>query len=274
MKRRATRNWKRTTLAGCAALVVAGSSGACREKPYKGAWRVQPPEDELGAVAVEPNDIGLTPEEVAGSGRHILDATPSSGRFPTGLSVVQVVATVDGPEVTRTVRPAQMAGDRQAYWLGLADDLPGMREVRLQRQRGLDPRGTGHREILDEALNSRCNLCLIYARVLDTNADAEYFGVLYDARSGTALAAFRSTANLQKQQRKACDRHEHEFDDGECISSYLAEARLRQMVRDTLWDLAKRDQREPTTQPSPWQTDLPLAPRPSDFWRLLDRYGR
>lgn len=268
------RNWKVLMPVFYAAALTAASIGACEDKPYKRAWRVQPPEDELGAVPVEPRDIGLTPGEVAPDGRHILDASPSHGRFPTGLSVVQVVAIADGPKAARTVRPAQMAVDRQAYWLGLADDLPGMREVRVQRQRGLDPRGADHREILNEALNSRCNLCLIYARVLDTTVDAEYFGVLYDARSGTALAAFRCPVKLQKQQRKACDHHEHEYDDGECISSYLAEAKLRQMVRDTLWDLAQRDQRDPTTQPSPWQTDDPLMPRPSDFWRLLDRYGR
>jgi hypothetical protein len=258
----------------CAAAVLVAFIGACEEEPYKRAWRVQPPEDELGAVPVEPRDMGLTPGEVAAEGRHTLDASPSQGRFPTGLSVVQVVAIADGPQATRAVRPAQMAVDRQAYWLGLADDLPGMREVRVQRQRGLDPRGADHREILDEALKGRCNLCLVYARVLDSPADAEYFGVLYDARSGTALVAFRCPVELQKKQRKACDRHEHEFDDGECISSYLAEARLRQLVRDTLWDLAKLDQRDATTQPSPWQTDDPLVPRPSDFWRLLDRYGR
>jgi hypothetical protein len=214
------------------------------------------------------------------TGTKTLDETKSAGRFPAGLAVVQVVTNAEEEELEAGTSPAKpgllvahTANERRAYWNDLLGDLPALREVRLLRSTALDPRGTQCRDILRRSVTEHCNLCLIYAQASSTEADSEYIASLWDAAAGQPLAVYRAPVTIPHCERQyghssdskdagshdkhAQARHETWFQEAD----FRAEADLRRMVRDSIWDLASRDQTKPTTEPNPWQTDRPILPR-------------
>jgi hypothetical protein len=213
---------------------------------------------ETAAVSLVPEDLGLNGGQLP-TGAHRTDPSPSKGRFPAGLAVAKVVSMADG-ESSRNLRICEKPTDQLAYWNGVFDPLPPVREVAMLKGQGLDPRGASWNEILSEASRIDCNLCVIYGRWEREFGDADLIGVLCDVRQARTLGAFRVPLVLDNVN----------YDDEEdwlppegvlSPAEYDAEAELRQMVRDAVWDLAKHDEPSATTQPSPWQDDPWLIPR-------------
>ncbi|HKQ47024.1 MAG TPA: hypothetical protein VJZ71_03015 [Phycisphaerae bacterium] len=234
-------------------VLAAASSGGCTSHACMDEFSV-----ELDTVSLGPEDLGATSEQFAIGGRHI-DASPSTGRFPAGLAVAKVVSRADGA-ATRNLRISEMPTDQVAYWNGLLDSLPPVREVAVLKGQGLDPRGTAWSEILREAARIDCRLCLIYGRWERGEGDADLIGVLCDARESRTLSAFR--VPIVFDDVRYDDEQDRRPPEGVLSpAEYDAEAELRGLVRDAVWDLAKRDEPTTTTQPSPWQTDDWLSPR-------------
>ena len=199
-----------------------------------------------------------------------LDSQPSIGRFPTGISVVRVAAAMDEKNARRYLRVAEMPQESAVYWSHLWDDLPPIREVTPLTTQGLDPRGARYEDLLRESVDIDCDLCVVYARIEDTDADAELVAVLWDAANHEAMAAFRVPVTLTEEVREACEKS-HRGGAWLSEAEFRAEADLRRLVRDAMWDLVAKDQAAPTTQPSPWQDYLPLFPRDYDRFRRIER---
>lgn len=220
---------------------------------------------------VEPLDLGVPANVFPSLGAKDLDTTKSVGRFPTGLSIVQVTAQINDAE-RRSLQIETTAVERTAYWNELLSDLPVLREIRIQRTMALDPRGSKYGELLRKAAVEDCNLCLIYAKSPSEEADAEYVAALWDSLNRQPLAVYRATMTIPHCEREEPKDDEHPRPKRRVWireADFRAEAELRQMVRDTMWDLAARDQFDATTQPSPWKTDRPLLPRDPRI-RILD----
>ncbi len=225
---------------------------------------------ETGEVCVTAEDLGVPPALIAALGSQFLNSRPTVDRFPTGVSVVRVAAMMEEKAARRHLCVAEMPVYSRVFWNHLWDDLPSIREVTILRTLGLDPRGADYKDLLRESVNSNCDLCIIVAPVNDTDADAEFVAVLWDAAKGEALAAFRAPVSLPEDIRDACAKsngrgrwsHEAEF---------RAEENLRRLVRDAMWDLVGLDHLSPTTQPSPWRRYLPVFPRDYDRFRQIER---
>lgn len=216
---------------------------------------------------VRGEDLGVAEGVMPDRGARILEKASTRGRFPAGVSVVRVAAFVGEDGARRYLEAEPMAVDRAVYWNHVFDDLPPIREVAVLRSLGIDPRGGSASDFLRESLNVDCDLCLIYAWVLDTPEDGEFAAVLWDARGKKPLATYRATARLPESVRKACLKHEHGAS-RLCAAEFIAEAELRRMVRDTMWDLVAHDGPSATTQPSPWRTEEPMWPRDYEYWRI------
>ena len=133
---------------------------------------------------------------------------------------------------------------------------------------GLNPRGTDYRSLLRAAQVQDCDLCMVYAEVEDTDADAEFVGLLWDAKYEEPLIAYRVPVFLPIEVREQFDEEDSEsYQQMMAEAAFRAESDLRQMVRASLWELAANDGKVPKTKPSPWRTDLPLYPR--DYSRNL-----
>ncbi len=213
---------------------------------------------DLDIVTISPQDLGVSGELLSTTGGRPLDSTGSKGRFPAGLAVAKVVSKVAEPGAAPTLKISETSPDHAAYWNGLLDSLPPVREVAMLHDVGFDPRGTTWRDILSESVRIDCHLCLVYGRCDRGAGDADLIGVLWDASQSKALAAFRIPLAMDKNRR------EEEDDPQEGVSSPAeneAVASLRALVRGAVWDLAKRDTPTATTQPSPWQSDPLLMPR-------------
>lgn len=214
--------------------------------------------DDLDLVTIAPQDLGVNDEMLSISGGRSLDSSGSKGRFPAGLAVARVVSKVAEPGAAHTLKISDSPPDHAAYWNGLLDSLPPVREVAMLHDVGIDPRGTTWQAILSESVRIDCLLCLVYGRCDRGAGDADLIGVLWDAQHSKALAAFRIPLAMDKNRR------EEEDEPREGVSSPAeneAEASLRALVRGAVWDLAKRDTPTATTQPSPWQSDPLLMPR-------------
>jgi hypothetical protein len=242
--------------------------------------KYEPPIDQ-DLVCITAADLGVSPEALAESGNLKLDTRGSVARFPTGVSVVRVESVMDERSARRDLRVVEMATESAVYWCALWDDLPPVREVTPLRTLGLDPRGTRYEDLLRESLNIHCNLCIIYAQVNDTEADAEFVAVLWDVVNHNPLTAFRAPVNLTEEVRKA-SKKSHRGGKAVSEAEFRAEADLRRLVRNAVWDLVARDQASSTTQPSPWREYrpppppgfLPLFPRDYDRFRRLEKILR
>lgn len=230
--------------------------------------KYQPPV-ETDAVCINAEDLGLPPDTVIEAGSPLMSERISAGRFPTGVSVVRVEATMHERSTRRCLRVADMPQECAVLWCQLWDDLPPIREVTTLRTLGLDPRGARFGDLLRESEIIDCDLCLIYARLSDTDADADFIAVLWDAADQEVLAAFRVPVVLTEEDLEA-SKEEHR--DGYVTEAeFRAVADLRNLVRDAVWDLVAMDRGDPTTQPSPWREYLPVFPRDYDRFHSIKK---
>jgi hypothetical protein len=216
-------------------------------------------EDEI--VPIEANDLGVPPAAIMKPGRNDLDAEPSTGRFPCGLSVARVNATGHADEPEHTLQLVSAGDYHDAPWIRAMQDLPMVREVTMLGNYGLDPRGTDWRRFLQLSLHVECDLCFLYAEVLETGADAEFVGVLWDAVAEKALAAYRVPAVIPWGDRLVYE-EKKQYLGLRSDAEGRAMAELRHLVRNTILDIAGRDS-ESDIRPNPWKTDMPLLPRDS-----------
>ncbi len=221
-------------------------------------------------VCIRPGDLGVPPEVFDREGRTVLDDAPSVGRFPTGLAVVAVKAVVNHDEQRRSLRIDELANHSAVYWMHLWDDLPPVREVIRLRTLGIDPRGATVQDLLRESQRNNCGLCLIVGTVEELDSDTGLVAALWDAVTQKPLAFYRTTVVLPDEIREQYAKpvqHGRYTDE----ARYRAEADLRLLVRDTLWDLAEADRPREGVESSPWQDYVPLYPGDYDRMRKINR---
>jgi hypothetical protein len=250
-------------------LILVGSAMTGCTKPEKHYAAENPDEP----VPIATQDLGLQTEALKGYGRKDLDPGPKVTRFPTGISVVRVTAERLGDDDgLRHLRVAPMTTESTVMWMHLWDDLPQVREVTELRTLSQDPRGTDRQTLLAASRRIDCELCVMYAQIEDTEADAEFVAVLWDAVRDRPLSIFRIPAVLPDKVREdwakaaAHDRWSTE-------AEFRAEADLRQAVAHAVWDLAARDQPSTAAHPNPWSNydNLPVLPPDLRHWRRSSR---
>jgi len=263
------RVWLGTAVACMFILYMCTAGCGSPEQEYQPVTGgVSAPNEDI--VCITAVDLGVPPEAIADAEHESLDSSPSTARFPTGVSVVRVVAAMDEKDARRYLRVAEMPQESAVYWCHLWDDLSPIRGVTMLRTLGLDPCGANHEDLLRESTNANCGLCIIYARVDDTDADADFAAVLWDAANRKALSAFRVPVTLSEEDREVSEKA-HRGGPWVSEAEFRAEADLRKLIRDVMWDLVANDQVSPMTQPSPWQDYLPLFPRDYDRFRRFER---
>jgi len=254
-------------LCACVCVVATALTTACnpiREPEYQSSDykpKYQPQIEEKRAE-VQAADLGVEDAAIAEHGQRVLSPEPSVGRFPAGLAVAQVQVCTAPQGEPRYLRVEEMEAHTSVYWGQSMNNLPPIREVRMLRGYGLDPRGAVWQALLNASLQEDCSLCLIYAKVGEAAADAEYVAVLWDAEAEKPLSVFRVPVSVPPQEREAYEKDgRHGYARLLAEASFRAESDLRALVRTALWDLVGTDTASPPTQPNPWDTDLPLFPR-------------
>lgn len=242
----------------CAALVV-----GCSQNETSPKYQVV---DEARVISVTAADFGVDSSVFDQVGKHALMAEPTQGQFPSGMCVTQIEAFKNESD-QRKLRIVLMPSQHAIYWNHLFDELPSIREVVFLGKPGLDPRGCQRDDILNVALARDCELCLIYARVEETDADAEYAGILWNTRTRTAMATVRTPVILPIQvaaelkEDPNCDRAIAEAD-------FRSEQDFRRMVRDLMWDIASHDVADAGKDTNPWKNYVPPMPPMYDRYRF------
>lgn len=254
-----------------ATLLVSGCADQERAPKYQVAVKEK-------IVPVRAEDLGVSEAFFQKIGVHLLNNEPTLGRFPAGLCVARVTAFTTEKGKQGKLRVTKPPVHHAIYWNHLLDELSAIREVVFLGKPGLDPRGYDLREVVEAAANLECSFCLIYAKLENSDADAEYVGVFWDTSKFKPLAVLRTPVVLPAEfQEESLQDENVEMDIGVCEADFRAEQDFRRLVRDVLWDMVARDQTAPTTQPSPWRIEeddgLPSFPR--DYERYRDsRYDR
>lgn len=237
---------------------------------YTPKYQVEVDED---IVSIKPTDLGVSKDAMSKAGTLLLSNETSRGRFPTGVGVIRVYAAMDEVRGRRYLRVARMEPAQGVYWNQLLVDLPPVREVKILRSWSFDPRGAQWESVLNQSAGVDCNLCVMYASVDDTEADAELIGTLWEVPTKKVIATYRVIVVMPRdddEEEEARQKYQH-GGKWKCEADFRADSEFRTLVRNTLWDLTQRDEKAPTTQPNPWHTDLPLYPRDYDQYRNRHR---
>lgn len=241
---------------------------------------------EEKVVPVRAEDLGVSDAVFGRVGFHLLKSKPTFGRFPAGLCVARVTAFMPKKGKSRSLRVSKPPVHHAIYWNHLFDELSAIREVVFLGKPDLDPRGYDLTEVVQSAANLECDFCIVYAKLENSDADAEYVGVLWDTSKSEPIAVLRTPVVLPSEYQEEPEEAQRTITDvGVREADFRAEQDFRRMVRDVVWDMVGRDQKAPTTQPSPWRMNdeddyVPFFPRDyeryrdSRYERALRRFGR
>ncbi|MBX3394432.1 MAG: hypothetical protein KF841_03600 [Phycisphaerae bacterium] len=242
-------------------LFLVASGAGCSRNETAPKYQVQSGDQVVPVLA---DDLGISTELFTRAGAHSLLAEVSQGQLPSGICVVRIEARL-GADGHRTLAVLPLPSQHAIYWNQLFDELPAIREVVFLGKPGLDPRGCTRGDILRVALARDCGLCLIYAREEESDADAEYVGVIWNTRTQAAVATIRTPVILPPEvvdrlkEDATCDRAITEAD-------FRSEQEFRRFVRDVVWDIARNDVADAAREISPWKDYVPAYPP------LFDRY--
>jgi len=216
--------------------------------------------DRPATFSLTAEDLGLTAEELPREGYRLLKDEPTSGRFPTGMAVAQLIAARHSWDSEAYPRLAELGGEEAVGWNELTDDLPLVREVLLSGSHAASPDRPTLDDYIRTAATVGCSMLLAYTQCGDPAYDATLSGVLIDTSNGAPLASFRAAACVTPEEYEACIEIEPQ-DERWCRAEFLARRDFTRYVRLALEDLMHRDSPAAATQPSPWLTDRPLYPR-------------
>ena len=256
---RNVRSHPRACLLTICALGLALAAAGCQTKDRK--YRI---ERSDRVVTLTGEDLGLDSPQFRQVGHHWLHPEPSFGLFPTGLCVLRVEAFEDASRSQRRLRVQPLPGHHAVYWNHLFDTLSDIREVVFLARPQLDPRGYDFHAVLEASSNLSCGLVLIYSRVVQSEADAEYVGVLWDVERREPLVSFRTPVVLPLELVEEMEENP-EADAAIREADFRAEQEFRQLVQSVVWDMTKRDAAAPQKRENPWKGYVPVLPRGFEF---------
>jgi len=235
-----------------AALIVAITAGCASPRPA-----------ELAATESEDNgltaaDLGATGPLIEGDGYRILTADRTSGRFPCSVAVTRLrKSAANSPD--RPFEIAPIRAPEASRWNCLLDLDPLVREVGILGKYGLPLKTVSIDDLLRESSRLGYALTIVYSTSGDEGYVSEQVGVMWDNRTRTPLAVFQSSATGDPKAEIKKGTPEHD-DPRIVVAGFLASRELHQLAGASLYDLASRDDRSTTTQPSPWHGDRPYIP--------------
>ncbi len=232
-------------------LMIAGCSNSNDAPKYQ-----VPSTDRV--VSISAADLGVEPVTFSRCGAHTLFSEPTQGEFPSAVCVVRV-ESFENESDQRRLRIVPLPVHHAVYWNHLFDELPAVREIVFLGKPGLDPRGYGWEDILDVSLAREAGLCMIYARLEDTDADAEYAGILWNTRKRTALATVRVPVVLPADVLESLEEDE-DCDSAIAEADFRSEQEFRRLVRDLVWDIARQDVAVNGGELNPWKEYVPPFP--------------
>jgi hypothetical protein len=232
--------------------------GACAQRPA--ATYDPPPRSAELAAALSTSDVNPP-----ASGYRLL-ASPSEGRFACDLAIAPLVRGPSGSGWTL----AWPTSAEQAYW---SEQFRGARQVRgavFVPPKTLRPADLSLTSLCDAAERLGAPLLLVYAAGRTGPTSAETIGVLYDATSGTPLAALRATTNGRVDPAAPGGSiDEEEGDHRNRDARFQAQRQFEQIALACLGELMRQDRPAPTTQPHRWQQ--PFVER---WWMSDQRYRK
>jgi len=248
-----------------AALAAAGLSAGCRSSSSQSVVESNPPLSS--PVPPQMCNLGVDPSSLSNAeGALLLSGELPAIQPPCGIAIARVEC--HGSNAQRPLGIEPIAPERAAFWNQLVADLPGVREVLVLRTLGMDPRGIAVNDLLRAARNQDCTYLLIYRIADDANNSAVVQAVLWSLEPERAVVAFNTSIELPASVIEKCSDSDYRHL-RECDASYQVEAELRQLVRDTLWDMAAKSRTGdgPTSRPNPWKSDQPILPRDDSRYR-------
>ncbi|MEE8170292.1 MAG: hypothetical protein V3T70_07070, partial [Phycisphaerae bacterium] len=129
----------------------------------QGAEKKEDAEANAAAIAAE---AALRADAAAATlmphkGFRLLEAE-SFGRFPTGIAIVRLDASIAGGDTERGVLPGLIPRYEAVCWNELADSLVDVREVCFPGSFGIPPAHASLKDVVRASLLIHCDLCLTY----------------------------------------------------------------------------------------------------------------
>lgn len=231
------------------ALAVAG----CQEKEEE--IRVLRPLvqwDDVSAVTFTPLDDGYVNLVPAGT----------DGSFPASLAVARVA--VDEQTLQATPRQLTLATRPKndfLAWNRLFDNLRYLSEAFPLDKHDLGEDPPTPTRLVAAARDLRAGLCLVYGRGDLSESESRVRGVLYDTRTGLALAGIDARASVPDPETLTRPPEDVSSDDSYCDPRVLADRRFERLVLECVRELWSNDRPAAPEAPQEWRPEGPLRPR-------------
>ena len=263
---------RKTHMASVLGLVAVMAGGcACRNLP------TCPPQRSMVVTLAE-----LTGQSVSlAPGTYQLLGEPGTvGRFPCTIGFAQVTHRDEANPTSDSglaVRPFDK--DKMVYWIELLDNLYLVSEVYELDGKGAPQAPVSVVDVHQLAGRSGADLCLVMsAGVSGSEPGCQVVGAVYETATGRPLVYARSgiypeadpdpmtdeiidemeKAQKARQREEGCIRRSDEDPEkaAKRMPPYdgmrLAEAHFRSLIRQAVWEMARKDELPDETSPSPW----------------------
>ncbi len=239
-------------------IVTLGVAVGCNEPE-------RPPAAYAGPTLAS-GDLSPEPVSCPPTGFVMIERQASRGRFPGALAVARLVpARKDSPRDDSSPIDWQLGAikeEKATYWNSLFNTVSDIREVVVLDGLALEKPGADLTEIAAAARRMKADLCLIWGPGNAEPLRAALLGVIMDAELGRPVAFLQAEAGPEDFEEPPDDHFEEDRRHEDV--NYLVARKFEQQVKDCMFELISRDQRIPTTLPSPWRSisTMPAADQP------------
>jgi hypothetical protein len=224
--------------------LVAGAAGCSAAKPAVATRTV-----------LELNDLGVTAAMPEPNTFAIVEAQPSIGRFPAGVSVARVKLEIPQADSPPVLLIDTLTDPEALYWNELFDSVGKIREVTVIDPQSVPQRYVTIPQLLASSRRQKCRLCVIYGQN-DLAADvSRAIGALYDADTSELIGVIFAEQIVNPKEERSRPPDYPEGDERYMDAHWLTTRKFESLTREFVLDLINRD-REPgasaetTTQPT------------------------
>ncbi|MFQ5489388.1 MAG: hypothetical protein ACE5GE_01595 [Phycisphaerae bacterium] len=211
-------------------------------------------------------DLGLSKPDIDSDGFDILAPEWTQGLFPASMAVARVsVADPTKAGARNVVLDMQPANDFLP-WNSTFDSLRYVSDAFPMHALDLSGDAPTTAKLCSAATDLSARICLVYAGTDLSERRSRVRGVLFDARSGAALARIQAQAEARDPELTEPPPGDVEEDLRHCDARVLADQSFAKLVFECVRELKRRDRAAPVESQEGWTPAGPVLPR---FWPPL-----
>lgn len=216
-------------------------------------------------------DLGTSSSVTASEGFEILVPQGTEGLFPASMAIVRMsVADAAQDPARRVVLDMEPPNDFLP-WNSAFDSLRYVSDAFPLHSLDMSGDRPTAARLCSAATDLSARICLVYGGMDDSATQSRVRGVIFDARTGTALARIQSLGTAPEPCEAIPSPEQVEDDLSHCDPRVLADRAFSRLVFECIKELKRLDRTAPVQPQEGWKPDGPILPRRWPPWRDDER---